>query len=180
MSSPSSRPTRRSHGTGEFVASDLARCGARVVFEPGVLVFHPENVEIGDDVYVGHCAMLKGYHTQRMRIGDGTWIGQGCFFHSAGGIDIGEDVGIGPFVKILTSAHELDGYDGPILHAPVKTAAVHVESGSDIGVGAIILPGVVVGRGAQVGAGAVVTESVPPGAIVAGVPARVLRTRATP
>ena len=53
-----SRPLRRSHGTGAFSNSDLARVGQRVVFELDVLVFHPENVEIGDDVYVGHRAIL--------------------------------------------------------------------------------------------------------------------------
>src|SRR5687768_5743868 len=99
---------RKTHGTGAFAPSDLARLGSGVVLEEGVLVFHPENVEIGDDVYVGHRTILKAYHKNRMVIGKGTWIGQTCFFHSAGGITIGENVGIGPCVKILTSAHRLD------------------------------------------------------------------------
>jgi acetyltransferase-like isoleucine patch superfamily enzyme len=54
---------------------------------------------------------------------------------------------------------------------------VHIGAGADIGVGAIVLPGCTVGEGAIVGAGAVVTGDVPPRAIVAGVPARVLRQR---
>jgi acetyltransferase-like isoleucine patch superfamily enzyme len=174
------RPTRTSHGTGLFDPSDLGRCGSGVVFEPEVLVFHPQNVEIGDHAYIGHRTILKGYHKNKMVIGAGSWVGQGCFFHAAGGITIGEDVGIGPFVKILTSSHQLDGYAGPILRAPVDFAPVTVEDGADLGVGCILLPGVTVGREAQVGAGAVVTEDVPPRAIAAGVPARVLRTRAAP
>ena len=52
-----------------------------------------------------------------------------------------------------------------------------IEDGSDIGIGVIILPGVTIGKGAQVGAGAVVTRNVPAYAIVAGVPARLLRMR---
>ena len=61
----------KSHGTGEFSPSQFARLGAGVVFEAGVLVFHPENIEIGDDVYVGHQTILKGYHNNKMTIGDG-------------------------------------------------------------------------------------------------------------
>jgi acetyltransferase-like isoleucine patch superfamily enzyme len=54
---------------------------------------------------------------------------------------------------------------------------VVIEDDADLGVGAIVLPGVRIGRGAQVGAGAVVTKDVPDYAVVAGVPARVVRER---
>lgn len=171
------RPVRHSHGTGAFTPDQFARLGENVVFEAGVLVFHPETIEIGAHVYVGHQTILKGHHAGRMVIGDGTWIGQQCFFHSGGGITIGSDVGIGPGVRILTSSHRLDAADRPILHAPVEFAPVIVEDGCDIGVGAILLPGTRVGRGAQVAAGAVVAEDVPEYAVAAGVPARVLRRR---
>ena len=167
----------KSHGTGEFSPSQLARLGENVVFETGVLVFHPENIEIGNNVYIGHQTILKGYYRNRMTIGDGTWIGQQCFFHSAGGLAIGRNVGIGPGVKIVTSAHRLDELDRPILHSTLDFAPVVIEDDGDIGVGAVILPGVRIGRGAQVGAGSVVDSDVPPNAVVAGVPARLIRTR---
>ena len=73
-----------SHGSGAFDPKDLARLGTGVCFEPGVLVFHPENVEIGDEVYVGHQAILKGYWKNRLVVGDRSWIGQQCFLHAAG------------------------------------------------------------------------------------------------
>lgn len=167
----------RSHGSGRFLPTDLAACGAGVVFEDEVLIFHPETVSIGANVYVGHRAILKGYYKGRMVIGDGTWIGQGCFFHSAGSIEIGSNVGIGPFVKILTSVHRDDQLELPILHHPLEFRPVIVEEGADLGTGSILLPGVRVGRGAIVGAGAVVTRDVPELAVVAGSPARVLRQR---
>lgn len=167
----------KSHGTGEYSLEQFAHLGEGVVFEPGVLVFHPENIEIGDDVYVGHYTILKGYYTNRMAIGSGTWIGQQCFFHSAGGITIGCNVGIGPAVKIITSTHDLSHRDKPILHSPIEFAPVVIEHDADIGVGAILLPGVCVGQGAQVAAGAVVTANVDPFSIVGGVPARLLRLR---
>lgn len=168
---------RRSHGTGRFAPEDLAACGEGCVFEPGVLVFHADRVWIGRDVYVGHHAILKGYHAGDLRIGDGTWIGQQCFFHAAGDLTIGANVGIGPGVKIITSYHAEAGRDVPILHAPVELAPVVIEDDADLGVGAIVLPGVTVGRGAQIGAGAVVTRDVPAYAVAAGNPARVLRER---
>lgn len=168
----------RSHGTGAFEPNDLATCGEDCVFEAGVLIFHPENVHLGRNVYVGHQAILKGYHRSAMRIGDECWIGQQCFFHSAGGLEIGARVGVGPAVKILTSRHAEAGRQTPILFSPIETAPVVIEDDADLGVGAIVLPGVTIGRGAQIGAGAVVAEDVPPFAVAAGVPARVLRLRA--
>lgn len=152
--------------------------GSGVIFEPGVLVFHPEHIEIGDDVYIGHNTILKGYHQGRMVIGPRSWIGQQCFFHAAGGLTIGTRVGVGPAVRILTSTHELPADPAtPILDGALRFAPVVIGDGSDLGIGAIILPGVTIGRGVQVGAGAVVTRDLPDGAIAAGVPARVLGTR---
>jgi acetyltransferase-like isoleucine patch superfamily enzyme len=168
----------RSHGSGAFSPADLAVCGTGVIFETGVLVFHPENVEIGDDVYVGHQAILKGYFKNRLQVGARSWIGQQCFLHSAGGIRIGVRVGLGPGVKILTSRHELPADPSvPIMDGALHLGPVVVDDGADVGVGAVILPGVTVGRGAQIGAGAVVTKDVPAGAIAVGVPARVIGQR---
>jgi acetyltransferase-like isoleucine patch superfamily enzyme len=167
----------RSHGTGAFEPGDLGTCGDGCVFEVGCLIFHPENVHLGRNVYVGHQAILKGYYRNEMRIGDETWIGQQCFFHSAGGIAIGARVGIGPGVRILTSAHTEAGRETPILFAPIELAPVVIEDDADVGVGAIVLPGVTIGRGAQIGAGAVVSRDVPAYAVAAGVPARVIRER---
>jgi acetyltransferase-like isoleucine patch superfamily enzyme len=165
-----------SHGSGRFHADQFRTIGDHVVFEPGVLVFHPENIELGSNIYVGHQTILKGYHQNRMIIGDNTWIGQSCFFHSAGGIQIGTDVGIGPSVKIITSTHPLNREKNlPILHREPEFEKVHIESGCDIGIGAIILPGVHIGQGAQIGAGAVVNRDIPAQAVAAGVPAKVIR-----
>ncbi len=148
-----------------------------MVFERGILVFHPENIVIEDDVYVGHQTILKGYFRNRMTIGAGTWIGQQCFFHSAGGLTIGRRVGVGPGVRILTSSHSLENAERAILDAPLEFRSVTINDGADVGVSAVILPGVTIGKGAQIGAGAVVSEDIPPYAIAVGVPARVVRFR---
>ena len=168
---------RKSHGDGFFSDDDFRKLGEGCIFETGVLVFHAQNITIGNGVYVGHQTILKGYHKNEMLIGDGTWIGQQCFLHAAGGLSIEENVGIGPGVRIITSTHREVGRATPILHAPIDFAPVRVEADVDIGVGSAILPGVTVGRGAQIGAGSVVTKDVPPYAVVAGVPAKQLRVR---
>ena len=167
----------RTHGSGEFRPEQLATLGPDCVFETGVLVFHPENVALGANVYVGHYTILKGYYKNRLEIGDETWIGQQCFLHAAGGLTIGKSVGIGPGVKIITSQHGEVPRDVPIFSAPLSFRPVVIEDGADLGVGCIVLPGITIGRGAQVGAGAVVTRDVPPFAIVAGSPARLIRER---
>lgn len=168
----------KSHDTGKFKRKDFAKIGKNVVIEPGVLVFHPENIEIGSNVYIGHNAIIKGYYKNQMVIGTNVWIGQQCFFHSGGGIKIGDDIGIGPGVKILTSAHDLSKDNlGPIIELELKNGPVEIEDGCDIGVGSIILPGVKIGKGTQVGAGSVVTKETKPYSIVAGVPAKLIRYR---
>jgi len=167
----------RSHGTGQFTRAELKRCPPSVVIEPGALIFHPENVSLDEDCYLGHYAILKGYFKNELIVGRGTWIGQAAFLHAAGGIRIGADVGIGPHVCILTSTHADPGRDLPIMAGAIEAAPVLLDDGCDIGIGAVILPGVTVGKGAQVGAGAVVTSDVPAYAVVAGNPARVLRSR---
>ncbi|MCG5053763.1 MAG: acyltransferase [Myxococcales bacterium] len=167
----------RSHGTGQWQPGDFRRLGPDCVFEAGALVFHPETISLGRNVYVGHQSILKGYFKNEMTIGDETWIGQQCFLHSAGGLFIGNAVGIGPGVKIITSTHQEAGRAVPVLQAPLSFAPVHIDDGADLGVGAIVLPGVRIGAGAIIGAGAVVTHDVPAYAVAAGVPARVTRLR---
>lgn len=169
--------TMKSHGSGQFTFDQFKLLGTDVVIEAGVLVFHPETISICNNVYVGHQTILKGYYRNEMSIGNGTWIGQQCFFHSAGGIRIGRNVGIGPAVRILTSTHGEEGRDKPILHSRLEFAPVVIEDDADIGIGAIVMPGVTIGRGAQIGAGAVVTRDVPLYEVWTGVPARKLSVR---
>jgi acetyltransferase-like isoleucine patch superfamily enzyme len=147
------------------------------VFEQGVLVFNPAYVRLGNDVYVGHRAMLKGDTRNELVVGDGSWIGQNCYLHSAGGIRIGRDVGLAPAVMILTSSHSETPVGTPIMFGELELDSVEIGDGSDIGLGSIILPGTTLGAGVLVGAGAVVKGSFPDEVVIAGTPARVLRER---
>lgn len=164
-----------SHGSGDD--RNFKSVGYGVVIEPGARIFLAQFIELGDDVYIGHDAILKGYMDRRFVIGHGTWIGPQCFMYASAGIEIGASVGIGPKVSIITSRHDTGDISIPILHAPLKHARVVIGDGADIGCGTIILPGVSVGDGVQIGAGSVVTGDIPEFTIAAGIPARVIRDR---
>jgi acetyltransferase-like isoleucine patch superfamily enzyme len=166
-----------SRGSGLGFEDRLRALGEGVVIEDGVRIFHPGNVALGANVFVGHNAHLDGYHNGHIKVGEGTWIGQLAFLHGAGGIDIGRAVGIGPRVTVLTSEHDLARADVPVLHADLSFAGVTIGDGADIGASAVVLPGCTIGEMAVVGAGAVVTRDVPAYAVAAGNPARVLRQR---
>lgn len=167
----------RSEGNGEVDLNKLKKCGNNVIIESGVRIFHPENIEIGDNVYIGHDTILKGYYKGKMTIGSNVWIGQGCYFHSAGGLEIGENVGIGPMVKIITSEHEEVGREVPILFSPLAFEKVTIEKNCDIGMGTIILKGVTIEEGSKIGAGAVVTQNIPKYSVAVGIPAKVIKYR---
>ena len=101
----------QTHGTGAFELDQLGARGAHLVIEPGVLVFRPEHVRLGDNVYLGHGTLLKAYPSGGIEIGDDCWLGPYCQLSGKARITIGDGVGIGPGVQILTSAHEDPGGD---------------------------------------------------------------------
>ena len=145
---------RRSHGSGRVSLADLGGVGEGTVLEETALVFHPERVFLGTGVYVAHYAILNGYHSGELRIGDGSWVGPPALLHAAGGLFIGREVGIGPGVRILTSSHQDPGGLVPVMRGPIAFAPVTIGDGCDLGCNAVLLPGVTLGRGVQVGAGA--------------------------
>ena len=106
------------------------------------------------------------------RVGKDVFINFGCTFLDQGGITLEDGVFIGPGAKILTEHHP----EEPALRHRLLVKPVVIRCNAWIGAGAMILPGVTVGENAIVAAGAVVTKDVPDNAIVAGVPATVLRT----
>jgi acetyltransferase-like isoleucine patch superfamily enzyme len=152
------------------------RFGQGVRVAAGVLVLHPETFEIGDGVFIGAQSYLQGRFDGSFRVGAHTWIGPHSYLDCRD-LALGEYVGWGPGAKVLGSEHTGSPVDAPIIKTDLVIRPVRVGRGADIGVNAVLLPGVTVGEGAIVGAGAVVTEDVPEYAIWAGVPARPLRDR---
>jgi len=142
----------------------------------GALARHPETFEIGDGVVIGEQAFLQGRFDGRCVIGDHAWIGPQAYF-DARDLVLGEYVGWGPGARVLGSQHTGVPGDVPVIQTDLRIEPVRVEAWADVGVNAVLLPGVTVGRGAIVGAGAVVTQDVAPFSIVVGVPARFARWR---
>jgi acetyltransferase-like isoleucine patch superfamily enzyme len=154
------------------------KLGRNVVIEEGARIFFPECIKIGDDVYIGHDAWLNAHRSEGyIQIGRGSWIGPRAFVDGWGGVVIGEDVGIGPYVQFLTSEHVADDAARAVIRTPVWEGRIEVGWGSDVGLNTVILPGVTIGEGVIVGSGAVVSRDLPPYVVAAGVPARVLRQR---
>jgi acetyltransferase-like isoleucine patch superfamily enzyme len=117
------------------------------------------------------------YYPENLTIGRRAGISCHCQFNAGGGIEIGDDVLIGPGALIWSQNHRYSDHGVPINSQGYDRSAVRIEDDVWIGAGSIILPGVCLGRGTVVAAGSVVTESTVPYTIVAGAPARVLKRR---
>ena len=126
---------------------------------------------IGDDSVIEppfYCA-----YGQNTYIGDHVFLNIQCTILDCNEVRIGDHVMVGPAVQIYTAAHTL-GAETRIQGWEVAKP-VAIEENVWLGGGAILLPGVRIGRNAVVGAGAVVSRSVPANTVVAGNPARVIR-----
>ncbi len=108
-----------------------------------------------------------------IRIGHNVFINQNCTFYDLGGLDIADDVMIGPNVNIITTGHPLDP-------AQRRTTTIGkpivIERNVWIAAGATIIGGVTVGENSVVAAGSVVTRDVPPNTLVGGNPAQIIRS----
>ena len=129
----------------------LAQLGRESIIEPPFYCSYGRNTTVGDHVYL-NCS---------------------CVILDNNEVHIGNHVMAGPCVQIYTAAHLLQA-EARIRGWEVAKPIV-IEENVWLGGGAILLPGVTVGRNAVVGAGAVVSRSVPPDTVVAGNPARVIR-----
>ena len=95
-----------------------------------------------------------------------------------GNLTLGDRVSIAPRVTLVTSSHPNNSHIRKF--APVKSGPIVIEADAWIGAGAVILPGVRIGRGAIVGANAVVTGDVPPLNVVVGQPAKTVQVLTPP
>jgi acetyltransferase-like isoleucine patch superfamily enzyme len=130
---------------------------------------------IGAKVDDGFSLIPPFYTTggENIRVGRNVFINQNCTMYDLGGIDIGDDVMIGPNVSIITSSHPLDPSQR---RACVIAKPIVIRRNVWIAAGATIIGGVTIGENSVVAAGSVVTRDVPPNCLAGGNPARVIRS----
>jgi len=109
-----------------------------------------------------------------LSLGERFYANTGCIVLDSAPVTVGDRALLGPAVQLLAATHPLD----PALRAQGLESAEPIAIGDDVwlGGGAIVLPGVTIGDRAVVGAGSVVTRDVPADVVVAGNPARVIRS----
>jgi acetyltransferase-like isoleucine patch superfamily enzyme len=110
---------------------------------------------------------------ENIRVGRNVFINQNCTLYDLGGIDIGDEVMIGPNVSLITSGHPIAPSQR---RAGVTASPIVLERNVWLGAGVTIIGGVTVGENSVVAAGSVVTRDVPPNTLAGGNPARVIRS----
>ena len=106
----------------------------------------------------------------RVKFGKGVFLNHSAILSASGGIEFEDGVMVAPGVRIATINHDLNNR-----HTIYTYGKVIIKKNAWLGMNVTVCPGVTIGRYAVVGAGAVVTKDVPDYAVVAGVPAKVIR-----
>jgi acetyltransferase-like isoleucine patch superfamily enzyme len=142
-----------------------------------------QGIILGNRVTVGKYALVRptsdygGELGEGLKVGDGSNIGPYCYIGCSGYIEIGRNVLMSPRVSVYSENHNFNLTDLPMKSQGVTRGKVKIEDDCWIASHSVILADVTIGTGSVVAAGSVVTKDVPPFSIVAGVPARVLRSR---
>jgi len=162
--------------------ADQVRLASGVYLDEGVYLHAcPGGIQIGENTLVMHHAELHVYNFRDLphaaiKIGRDCLIGEFNVLRGQGGIKIGHRVYTSPFVQLAAVNHVFTDPTLPFVDQGITAQGIVVEDDVWIGAGAIITDGVHIGHGAVVAAGAVVTGDVPAHTVVAGVPARVVKT----
>ncbi len=150
---------------------------------PYTLLF-PEFLSVGKDTSIhsnSYITPLKEYagitYKPEIKIGDGVYIGRYSYFVAIDSITIGDGCVFSEYVYITDNAHGLHPDHGPIMKQPLESKGpVHIGRNCFLGYRVTIMPGVTLGEHCVVGAGSIVTKSFLAYSMVAGIPARLIKT----
>lgn len=141
---------------------------------PGIAFSTDVEVTLGNRAFLGRNGVFQG--TGRVHVGARTYVGNYFDINCRSRIVIGEKCMLGNFVTVVDNDHGmLPGVD--MGDQPLRCAPIMISRNCWLGEKSTVLSGVTIGEGAVVAAGCVVTKDVPAGAIVAGIPAKVIRMR---
>lgn len=173
-------------GTGvTFRAPSYISLGRGVVIDDYALVdvrpkedlTIPPAVDIGDSVYIGRNSIVSAKYG-RISLGSGVNIGSHCRIATQTTLEIGNSVLIAAYVYIGGGNHRSSSLDVPLMEQGMDLrGGVKIGANSWIGTKSTIVDGVTIGRDVIVGAHSLVRQDVPDRAIVAGVPANIIRYR---
>ncbi len=159
--------------------------GAQVIIEDGAEIncLAKHGMHLGDRVSIGKYAIIRPSNIYGGPIGEGLVMGNHSnigpynYIGCSGKITIGNNVMLAPRVSIYAENHVFENPNITITEQGVTKIDVVIEDDCWIAANAVILAGVRIGKGAVVAAGSVVNEDVPAFSVVAGVPARVIKSR---
>lgn len=135
------------------------------------------SISIGKRCFVMSDVLLATYGG-RISVGDDVSFNPGVIVYGHGGVSIGNKTRIAARSLIVSANHNFTDPEIPIMNQGLTCKGV--EIGTDVWIGAyvVIVDGVTIGDGCVIAAGSVVTRSIPPLSVVAGVPAKVINSRA--
>ncbi|SDM42812.1 transferase hexapeptide (six repeat-containing protein) [Streptomyces wuyuanensis] len=157
--------------------------GTRLAFPQGT-VFGEAWIELGEHCIIAEqvtltAGMMPGLDLGSdpiLTLGNGVVLGRGSHVIADSTVTIGSDTYCGPYVYITSTNHSYDDPHTPVGKQWPRAEPVEIGPGCWLGTGAVILPGARLGRNVVVAAGAVVRGEVPDHAVVAGAPAKVVRS----
>jgi len=148
----------------------LFRLSPRPLFAWRRFVLRCFGADIAEGVHIYGSAVI--YMPWNLSVGAWSAVGEGAFIYNLGPVTIGSQVTISQRAHLCAGSHDYTRPDMPLLKPPIR-----IDDQAWVCADAFIGPGVTVREGAVVGARAVVTKDVPPWTVVAGNPAKALKTR---
>ena len=156
-------------------------CGDPLFIDTHAVIYGAERIRLGSNVRIDAGVLLSAA-TGRIELGSRVHISAGVQVYGGGTVRIDDLACVSPRATLLSATDDFRGpfLSGPLVPDPLRNvlaAPISCERYSLVGCGAVVLPGVTIGKGATIGALSLVIEDVPPGAIMAGAPARQVGAR---